>query len=119
MSSLLCGSIDLEERGRAVSFRVQKEQRIYPAFVVRADGVARGYLNACAHVGLPLDGRRGQFWYLDGTYLGCVQHGAIYEPNTGLCVRGPCEGLSLIALNVVERDDNIYLEEEQYLLVTE
>lgn len=118
MSSLLCSSTDLAECGTAETFRVQKEQRIYPAFVVRVYGVARAYLNVCAHVGLPLDGRRGQFWYLNGsTYIGCVQHGAIYEPDTGLCVRGPCEGMSLIALIVDERDSKIYLQDEEYRLV--
>ncbi|SVA75908.1 uncharacterized protein METZ01_LOCUS128762, partial [marine metagenome] len=27
-------------------------------------------------------------------------HGAVYEPNTGLCTRGPCAGASLYALEV-------------------
>ena len=119
MSSQLCNSSELGERGNAVTFRVQREQQIYPAFVVRADGVARGYLNVCAHVGLPLDGRRGEFWYLDGSYLGCVQHGAIYEPSTGLCVRGPCKGLSLIPLNLSECNGQICLQDDRYRLVLE
>lgn len=115
----LVASIDLEERGRAFTFRVRKEQRIYPAFAIRSLGEVKAYLNVCAHVGLPLDARRGEFWYLDGTYLGCKQHGAIFDPNDGECIRGPCEGMALIPLSVSEREGRIGLDEDEYALVDE
>ena len=117
MLSFLIESSRLEERGPAFTFRVEKDNQIYPAFAVRAEGVVRAYLNVCAHVGLPLDGRRGNFWYLEGTYLGCVQHGALYQPDTGHCIRGPCEGLSLISLSTQEQEAKVFLTSKEYRLV--
>ena len=48
------------------------------------------------HVPIPLD-RFGDdsFHTSDGRYLACHNHGAIFEPETGHCVSGPCEGDSL------------------------
>ena len=115
----LVESENLEERGRAFTFRVQNERRIYPAFAIRSHGKVKAYLNVCAHVGLPLDARRGDFWYLEGTYLGCKQHGAIFDPDDGKCLRGPCAGLSLIPLPSNEREGRICLEDGEYRLVTE
>jgi nitrite reductase/ring-hydroxylating ferredoxin subunit len=110
----LVESAELEERGRAFTFRVQKEQQIYPAFAIRSQGKVKAYLNICAHAGLTLDGRRGEFWYLEGTYLGCVQHGAIFDPDNGKCVRGPCLGMGLIPLDVDEHEGRICLQPGVY-----
>jgi nitrite reductase/ring-hydroxylating ferredoxin subunit len=48
----------------------------------------------------PLDFVRYQFLTEDGRHLVCMTHGALYEPETGLCVDGPCKGLSLYQLPV-------------------
>ena len=42
----------------------------------------------------------------------CQTHGAIYEPDTGLCVRGPCAGASLFALEIVEENGVVWFMEE-------
>jgi nitrite reductase/ring-hydroxylating ferredoxin subunit len=34
----------------------------------------------------------------------CATHGAIYEPDTGKCVGGPCRGARLRQVQVEERD---------------
>ncbi|MFT7459374.1 MAG: nitrite reductase/ring-hydroxylating ferredoxin subunit [Planctomycetota bacterium] len=54
---------------------------------------------------------------LDGNLLQCMPHGAAYTPDTGLCTWGPCEGLSLIRLNIVEQEDCIYLQDDKYNLI--
>ncbi len=38
--------------------------------------------------------------YLDGSgdYLACHAHGALFEIETGVCVRGPCLGRRLTAV---------------------
>ncbi|WP_027804070.1 Rieske (2Fe-2S) protein [Paraburkholderia dilworthii] len=73
-------------------------------FFVRYDGRAYGYLNRCAHVPMELDWAEGQFFESSGLYLMCATHGAIYAPDTGKCVGGPCRGGRLRALHVDERD---------------
>ncbi len=40
--------------------------------------------------------------------------GVTYEPDSGLCVRGPGAGLSLIRLSLVERDGAIYFNDGEY-----
>ena len=61
-------------------------------------------LNRCAHVPMELDWAEGQFFESSGLYLMCATHGAIYAPDTGKCVGGPCRGGRLRALQVDERD---------------
>ena len=70
-------------------------------FVVNVGGQFRAYINSCRHMVTPLDFVRYQFFTEDGSRLMCATHGATYEPDTGLCVEGPCKGLSLHALPVV------------------
>ncbi len=50
------------------------------------------YVNACPHLGVPLDWLPGQFLTLDGTRLLCATHGAEFRISDGYCVRGPCRG---------------------------
>ncbi|WP_206999614.1 Rieske (2Fe-2S) protein [Trinickia mobilis] len=73
-------------------------------FFVRYDGRAYGYLNRCAHVPMELDWMEGQFFESSGLYLMCATHGAIYAPDTGRCVGGPCRGGRLRPVQVDERD---------------
>jgi nitrite reductase/ring-hydroxylating ferredoxin subunit len=73
-------------------------------FFVRYDGRAYGYLNRCAHVPMELDWAEGQFFESSGLYLMCATHGAIYAPDTGKCVGGPCRGGKLRPVLVEERD---------------
>jgi nitrite reductase/ring-hydroxylating ferredoxin subunit len=46
----ICPSDALVNGGRGVRFEVSVGGRAVPAFVVRFGGVARAYLNRCAHV---------------------------------------------------------------------
>jgi nitrite reductase/ring-hydroxylating ferredoxin subunit len=112
--SYLCESGAVVERLTSFSFRVLKDDRIWPAFVARFDGKAVGYLNVCAHAGLRLEGGRGQFFSRDRQSLVCTSHGAVYKPDTGLCISGPCSGLALIPLNIIERESCIYFFDQEY-----
>jgi nitrite reductase/ring-hydroxylating ferredoxin subunit len=53
----------------------------------------------------------GEFFDKAGLYLICATHGATYEPDTGHCIMGPCKGQRLVALQVEERDNQVYLLE--------
>ncbi len=108
---LICASDVLAERGKAVGFPVPFWGKDATGFVVRVDGIVRGYLNRCAHVPVTLDWQEGEFFDLSRQYLLCSTHGAHYEPDTGYCVIGPCAGKYLQKLKVVEHDGNIYLVE--------
>ncbi|MCG5074595.1 Rieske (2Fe-2S) protein [Paraburkholderia tagetis] len=73
-------------------------------FFVRYGGEVYGYLNRCAHVPMELDWVEGQFFESSGLYIMCATHGAIYQPDTGKCVGGPCRGARLRPVRVEERD---------------
>lgn len=109
---LICASDELEEGGRGVRFEVLYGGMLKPAFVVRFDGLCRAYLNECAHVPVELDFREGEFFDDSGLYLICSTHGALYAPESGACLGGPCNGKGLTPLQVVEMDGQVYVREE-------
>ena len=76
-------------------------------FLINYQGSFHAYVNSCRHLITPLDFLRHQFFTEDGRHLVCLTHGALYEPDTGLCVDGPCQGLSLRALPVRVESDEI------------
>ncbi|MTD32452.1 Rieske 2Fe-2S domain-containing protein [Paludibacterium sp. dN 18-1] len=108
---VICASSALVERGLAVRFTVTDangQQR--PALAVRYMGRVYAYLNACQHIPVELDLQDGNVFDLSGHYPVCSMHGALYEPNSGRCVGGPCRGRKLTALPVHEADDLIWLD---------
>ncbi len=70
-------------------------------FLINYQGNFRAYVNRCRHMTTPLDFVRYQFFTEDGRHLVCMTHGALYDPATGICVDGPCKGLSLHPLPVL------------------
>jgi len=74
-------------------------------FVVRRGDGVHGYLNHCPHTGAPLEWRPHQFLDADGRFIECALHGALFTPEDGRCVVGPCAGDALTALPLERRDD--------------
>ena len=108
---LICSSNDLVEGGDGVRFSIERQEIPEPAFAVRYDGKAYGYLNRCGHIRVELDWQPGRFFDDSGLYLICSTHGALYAPENGRCQGGPCNGKGLTPVTIVERDGNIYLKE--------
>ena len=101
----ICAADELVDGGMGVRRNaVEKSGGESVVFFVRFDGKPYGYLNRCAHVAMELDWNEGQFFESSGLYLMCATHGAIYEPDSGKCVGGPCRGARLRQLQVEERD---------------
>lgn len=105
---LICPSAVLADSGDAVRFTVFHDGEHVPAFVVRFRHRTHAYVNRCAHRGVSLDWDSGRVFDRSGRYLICALHGAYYEPATGACVGGPCNG-GLVKLEVVEKDNGVYL----------
>ncbi len=72
----------------------------------------RVYANSCPHLGTPLDWAPDQFFSRDGRHLVCATHGALFTPETGLCVAGPCEGRSLEPIAFTIEDGRITVDAE-------
>jgi len=107
----ICASGDLVDSGDGIRFEVEFEARREPAFAVRFDGRVHAYLNRCAHVRSQLDWKPGKFFDADGLLLICSTHGAVYAPDTGKCIGGPCLDGGLVRLAVEERDGMVFLKE--------
>lgn len=105
---LICASAALQEAGRGVRFELDYFGEPAPAFVVRAGGRVRGFLNRCAHVAMELDWREGEFFDLQGRDLICSTHGAVYAADSGRCLGGPCGGKPLVRLRIEERAGQVY-----------
>lgn len=61
----------------------------------REGGVVRVWVNACPHLGLPLDTRPGRLLDATGRHLVCGAHAARFRVEDGVCVSGPCIGMAL------------------------
>lgn len=106
---LICASADLVEKGLGRRFEVEVHGRSEPAFAIRYGGRVYAYLNRCAHVPVELDWQPGEFFDYSRLYLICAVHGALYDPASGACLGGRCEGRGLSPLGVEERDGQVYL----------
>jgi len=104
----LCASADLAERGKAVVFDVLQYRQPARAFALRFDGRVVAYLNRCQHVPAEMDWQPGEFLDSEREFILCSIHGAAYEPRSGRCVGGPCGRARLTALQVEERDGQVY-----------
>ncbi len=69
-------------------------------FAVRRGGDVVVYVNACPHLGVPLDWMPDRFLSADGSHIVCSTHGATFAIADGLCLSGPCRGRSLEAVPV-------------------
>ena len=100
----LCALNELADpgsRGFELDYGTQQKLRL---FVVRKGGVLAAYRNSCPHTGAPLEWLPDQFLDLDNSFIQCAMHGALFRPEDGYCLRGPCVGESLenLELAVVE-----------------
>jgi len=97
----LCASDALVDGGAGLSFDVVYCARPARGFAVRFRGRVYAYLNQCRHVPIELDYQTNQFFDVSGNWLICATHGAMYAPETGACLGGPCRG-GLAKIDVTE-----------------
>lgn len=107
----ICASDALEDGGAGVRFEVERSGKPQQAFAVRHHGRVYGYLNRCRHVPIELDWNHGEFFDTSKIYLICSTHGALYAPDTGLCVGGPCRGARLEPVRLEESEGQVWLSE--------
>jgi len=112
----LCASHELHDGGEGLRF-VWRQRRgprgsvavDEPAFAIRHEGVVRAYLNRCAHAPVELDWPAGRFFDEAGLYLVCASHGALYRPEDGHCIGGPCRGRGLIPVVAREHGGRVWV----------
>ena len=93
--------------GQTAVFDLRVRGRTVRGFLVNHGGGHHAYVNRCPHAGTPLDLWPNEFLSEDGRYLICATHGAVFAPDTGICVEGPCPGARLEPLPVTRLGDDV------------
>lgn len=104
----MIGTLEQLHRCEALEFELPDGE---PAFALIDRGRVRAYRNRCPHRGVTLNWVPGRFLDSDGRYLQCATHGALFRPEDGVCVAGPCVGERLPALAVTIVGDAFCLDQ--------
>lgn len=86
------------------------EQDEHSLIAVQWDGQFHVYLNRCPHLGVELNWMPDQFMDSDGALLMCATHGALFAPESGDCLAGPCQGQALSRIPSECRDGELWAD---------
>ena len=111
VSRIRVAKVDKVKEGQTIKFSFHRNEKPREGFVGLYQGKLFAYENTCRHIPITLDYGDNRFFDTEGKFIMCQTHGAIYEPDTGLCTRGPCAGASLYPLKIQEEDGILWFEE--------
>jgi nitrite reductase/ring-hydroxylating ferredoxin subunit len=97
----------LEEIERAKGFRFREGDAAFYGVVLRDGDRVWGFVDSCPHTGQPLSLFGDRYFTREGDLLLCSGHGALFRPDTGECLAGPCVGRALIRWPVIVRDGEV------------
>jgi nitrite reductase/ring-hydroxylating ferredoxin subunit len=79
-------------------------------FLINWEGHYYAYLNTCPHTQVSLNWTPNQFFDVESKFIQCSLHGALFEPDTGFCLYGPCQGKSLTGLPVLIQNERVCID---------
>lgn len=106
----LCLLSDLEEM-QSIELTIEERK----LFAIRQDNQLYAYWNSCPHMGIPLNWMPEKFLDLDGVFLQCSSHGALFKIDDGECVGGPCVGDHLSPVSLKRDGDQYFIAANQPL----
>jgi nitrite reductase/ring-hydroxylating ferredoxin subunit len=107
----LCAEGEIREgEGRGFVFGSGMERQAL--CVIRWHGALYAYRNVCPHAGTPLDWPENRFFDMSGHYLMCGTHGAVFRPEDGVCIEGPCQGRALMRIPLHIEDGEVFFVED-------
>lgn len=106
---LICNVDELSDTDcRQFNFTGENGENI-EGFVVKSGDHISGFINQCPHLGVELNWQPDHFLDLERKYIVCAVHGALFQPEDGICVSGPCFRQSLKRLPVELIDKAVFL----------
>ena len=106
---VLACSLEELKKSTCLGVQLKPENSDIQCFLVYYENTVYSYLNSCPHTGINLEWMPNQFLDTTNNFIQCSTHGALFNIENGVCLRGPCVGDQLqIIENVVEKN-NIYL----------
>ena len=105
-------SIDLDSastiaENTAKAYQLTLDAKTVELFVVRRNNRYFAYFNHCPHTGVNLNWQPDQFFDFENRFIQCATHGALFQVEDGLCIRGPCAGAKLQSIPVNINNDRI------------
>jgi nitrite reductase/ring-hydroxylating ferredoxin subunit len=97
MAQVICRIDELADQ-QCREFEFQLGEQTVPAFLLRLGDEVVAYRNRCPHTGAPLNWNPDDFLSIEHDFIQCSIHGALFRLRDGLCVRGPCNGKSLLPI---------------------
>jgi len=107
MTQRICKSSDITEKGR--EFRVNGSGGPFYLMIFRRGDRLLAYHNSCPHMDRSLNFAPDRFLVGKDGLLVCTHHGAAFDLESGLCLQGPCEGSSLQPIEIIIRNDEVWL----------
>jgi nitrite reductase/ring-hydroxylating ferredoxin subunit len=86
--------------GEAKTFSFRRDGEELEGFLLRHGEELVAYVNKCPHWNVDLDMGLGGFYAPKVDRIFCRNHGALFEPATGRCDMGPCQGRGLEKLEL-------------------
>jgi nitrite reductase/ring-hydroxylating ferredoxin subunit len=94
----------------AAAFWSQGEGReTFRLIVLRSGDAVFGYVNRCAHFGVPLADKLEQLIFTPHESIVCNVHYARYGWRDGTCQRGDCDGEGLLPVPLEVIDGNVHI----------
>jgi nitrite reductase/ring-hydroxylating ferredoxin subunit len=87
----LCALAEIADPG-AKGFRFRDGDFLFAGFLVRKAWKLQGFVDSCPHAGWPLSALDDRYLTRAGEHILCTGHGALFRPDDGVCVVGPCLG---------------------------
>ena len=109
MSEIRLGRVEDIPDGGSIGYDIETDRGRRLFMAVRRGDRVFVYVNACPHVGTPLDFEPGRFLNLERTHILCTNHGALFRFDDGFCVSGPCAGKHLQPAPAVVRSGILLL----------
>lgn len=111
-SYFLCQQQDIKEtQARGFEIAINAKQQPLAVLLLRYDNELYCYQNRCPHLGIPLNWQPDDFLSIEHTHIQCSTHGALFKPDDGQCIMGPCNGEQLTPLTIeCDEDDKIWLK---------
>lgn len=94
----------------AREFEVGEGDWPFRGFVLRLDGRLYAYANVCPHKQYPLNQADDDFLVPGQRLIRCAAHNALFDPESGRCLFGPCPGQRLTALEVWTEGDAVWVK---------
>jgi len=105
-SKFLCSSEALVE-GEFVELKTEINDQSVFLIGTRQQGQACVWINVCPHQGRPLNWAPDQFLKDPDGNLVCAAHGAVFNPQSGECISGPCLRSALAAIATEEDGQSV------------